>query len=140
MTIILSNKTMEVKQNYYVLTPTVLHMKLKIKMFTKTPGMIKINLIILKTLYLIKLTGKFKYEATGIPITEFIRLKDNDKAGKAAKGIKNNVIKKNIKHENYKDELFNNKQMLHTMKMIGSYEINKFSLSCLIRDTYQKMV
>ena len=52
----------------------------------------------------------------------------------------------NIKHEDYKDVLFNNtgKQMHHTMKTIrsknhqlGSYELNKVSLSCLDdKDTY----
>ena len=44
--------------------------------------------------------GKFKDEACGIPITEFIGLKsqmysyikDNEKGGKTAKGIKKNVI------------------------------------------------
>ena len=40
-------------------------------------------------------------------------------------------------HENYKDVLLNKKQLHHTMKAIrseknqlGSYEINKVSLSC----------
>ena len=40
-------------------------------------------------------------------------------------------------HEDYKDTLFNIKQMIHKMKSIrskshelGSYEINKVSLSC----------
>ena len=50
----------------------------------------------------------------------------------------------NIKHEDYKDVLFNNKQMHHTMKTIrsknhqlGSYELNKVSLSCFDdKDTY----
>ena len=57
--------------------------------------------------------------------------------GKTAKGIKKNVIKKDAKHENYKDVLFNNKQVYHKMKTIrsqrhqlGSYEINKISPSC----------
>ena len=92
-----------------------------------------------------KVIGKFKDEAAGIPITEFVGLrskmysymKDNDKGGKTAKGIKKNIIKKNITHENYKNVLFNNKQMHHTMKTIrsnlhqlGSYELNKVSLSC----------
>ena len=92
-----------------------------------------------------KVIGKFKDEACGIPITEFVGLrskmysyvKDDKKGGKTAKGIKKNVIKNNIKHENYKDTLFNNKQMHHKMKTIrsknhqlGSYEINKISLSC----------
>ena len=92
-----------------------------------------------------KVTGKFKDEAAGIPITEFIGLrskmysyeKDNKKGGKTAKGIKKNVIKKDITHENYKNVLFNNNQIRHRMKTIrsqkheiGSYEINKVSLSC----------
>ena len=64
-------------------------------------------------------------------------MKDNDKDEKTAKGIKKNAIKKNIKHEDYKDVLLNQKQLFHTMKTIrsqnhqlGSYEINKVSLSC----------
>ena len=78
-------------------------------------------------------------------ITEFIGLKtkmysyvkDNEKGGRTAKGIKKNVIKNNIKHEDYKNTLINNEQMHHKMKTIrsqrhqlGSYEINKVSLSC----------
>ena len=92
-----------------------------------------------------KVIGKFKDEAAGVPICEFVGLrskmysymKDNQTGGKTAKGIKKNVIKKNIRHENYKDTLFNNKQMYHKMNTIksqnhqlGSYEINKVSLSC----------
>jgi len=64
-------------------------------------------------------------------------IKDNQKGGKTAKGIKKNIIKNVIAHEDYKDTLFNNKQMFHKMKTIrsenhnlGSYEINKVSLSC----------
>ena len=92
-----------------------------------------------------KIIGKFKDETCGIPITEFVGLKskmysyvkDNEKGGKTAKGIKKNVIKNNIKHEDYKNTLINNEQMHHKMKTIrsqrhqlGSYEINKVSLSC----------
>ena len=80
-----------------------------------------------------KVIGKFKDEACGIPITEFV----DEKGGKTAKGIKKNVIKNNIKHEDYKNTLINNEQMHHKMKTIrsqrhqlGSYEINKVSLSC----------
>jgi len=64
-------------------------------------------------------------------------IKDNQKGGKTAKGIKKNIIKNNIKHADYKEVLFNNKQIHHTMKTIrssnhqlGSYELNKVSLSC----------
>ena len=50
-----------------------------------------------------KVIGKFKDEAAGVPIREFVGLrskmycyiKDNQKEGKTAKGIKKNVIKKN---------------------------------------------
>ena len=64
-------------------------------------------------------------------------VKDNEKRGRTAKGIKKNVIQNNIKHEDYKNTLINSKQMHHKMKTIrsqrhqlGSYEINKVSLSC----------
>ena len=92
-----------------------------------------------------KVLGKFKDEASGVPIIEFVGLrskmysymKDNDKDVKTAKGIKKNIITKNIKHEDYKEVLFNNKQMHHTIKTIrsnnhqlGSFELNKISLSC----------
>ena len=51
-----------------------------------------------------KVIAKFKDEAAGVPICEFVGLrsqmysyvKDNQKGGKTAKGIKKNVIKKNI--------------------------------------------
>ena len=92
-----------------------------------------------------KVIGKFKDEAAGIPIIEFVGLrskmysyiKDDNNGGKTAKGIKKNVIKNNIMHNDYKETLFNNKQMFHKMKTIrsvdhkiGSYELNKVSLSC----------
>ena len=92
-----------------------------------------------------KIIGKFKDEAAGVPIIEFVGLrskmysymKDDMNGGKTAKGIKKNVIKKDIKHEDYKNVLFNNKQIHHKMKTIrsekhqlGSFELNKISLSC----------
>ena len=57
-----------------------------------------------------KVIGKFKDELAGIPIKEFIGLrskmcsymKDDDQNNKTAKGIKKNIIKNNIKHEDYK--------------------------------------
>ena len=91
-----------------------------------------------------KVIGRMKDEAAGVPITGFIGLrskmysyiKDNNKGGKTAKGIKKAVIKKDINHINYKETL-NNQQMHHKMKTIrsnchdiSSYEINKVSLSC----------
>lgn len=91
------------------------------------------------------LTGKFKDEDAGIPIVEFTGLRskmhsyvkdDGKKNEKIAKGLKKYVIKKNIANQDYKDTLQNNKQIYHTMKTIrsachqlGSYELNKISLS-----------
>ena len=74
-------------------------------------------------------------------------LKDTDGCGKTVKGIKKNIIKKDIEHENYKDVLFNNKQVYHKMKTIrsqrhqlGSYEINKtHSAASMINDIYMIM-
>ena len=92
-----------------------------------------------------KVIGKFKDEACGVPITEFVGLKskmysyvkDNEKGGRTAKGIKKNVIKNNIKHKDYKNTLINNEQMHHKIKTIrsqrhqlGNYKMNKVSLSC----------
>ena len=75
-----------------------------------------------------KVIGKFKDEAAGVPITEFVGLKskmysyvkDNQTGGKTAKGIKKNVIKNDIEHVNYRQTLFNNEQMHHKMKTIKS--------------------
>ena len=92
-----------------------------------------------------KVIGCFKDEAAGVPVVEFVGLrskmysymKDNDKGGKTAKGIKKNVIENNLTHENYKAVLFNDKQIHHKIKTIrsekhqlGSFELNKISLSC----------
>ena len=64
-------------------------------------------------------------------------IKNDGKGGKTAKGIKKNVIKNDLKHEDYKNVLPNDRQLHHKMKTIrcqkhqlGSYEINKISLSC----------
>ena len=85
-----------------------------------------------------KVIGKFKDEAAGVPICEFVGLrskmysyiKDNKKGCKKAKGIKKNVIKKDIQHENYKETLFNNEQMHHKMKTIRSqnHKLSSFFL------------
>ena len=86
-----------------------------------------------------------KDDAGGRIITEFVGLrskmysytKEDSSGGKTAKGVKKNVIKKVIKHENYRHVLFNSQQLHHNMKTIrsvnhrfGSYVINKVSLSC----------
>ena len=92
-----------------------------------------------------RVISKFKDEAAGMPIVEFVGLrskmysyvKDNGKNGKTAKDVRKYVIKNNITHENFKDCLLNGKQMLHSMRtiksechQIGSYKLNKISFSC----------
>ena len=99
--------------------------------------------------------GKFKDEACCVPITEFVGLKSkmysyvksNNKGGKTAKGIEKNIIKNDIKHEDYKKVLLNNKQLRHKMKTIrsqkhqlGSYEIKYHSAVLMISVTYIIMV
>ena len=124
-----------------------------------------------------KVIGKFKDEAAGKPILEFVGLKskmysyikedyekvqlqitkkddrfkfqmveakDNEKFikkyvdinNKTAKGVEKNVIKKEIKHTNYRNVLFHNEKMHHQMcsirsefHQISSYHLNKVSLS-----------
>ena len=71
---------------------------------------------------------KFKEETCCVPITEFVGLKskmynyikNDEKGGKTTKGIKKNVIKNNIKHEDYKNTLINNELMHDKMKTIRS--------------------
>ena len=86
-----------------------------------------------------------KDETSGVPIREFIGLrsimyiyvKNDENGSKTAKGIKKNIVKNVIRHEDYKNSLFNKTQIFHKMKTIRSekheiysIEINKKSLSC----------
>ena len=64
-------------------------------------------------------------------------VKEDGGCGKTAKGIKKSVIKKDVKHVDYRNTLLNSEQMHHKTKTIrsenhqlSSYEINKVSLSC----------
>ena len=91
-----------------------------------------------------KVIGKFKDEAAGQPITEFVGLKSKmysytteSKNHKTAKGVKKNVVKRDLNHEYYLACLQNNTMMRHKMKgfragchRVCSYEFNKISLSC----------
>ena len=91
-----------------------------------------------------KVVGKFKDETQGIPIREFIGLRskmysiklDDDSEKKTAKGIVRNVIKKHLKHEQYKSILETGDRINSSMKMIRSFDhniytvnVNKVSLS-----------
>ena len=66
-----------------------------------------------------KVLGKMKDECAGVPIAEVVCLrskmysvlKANEKIIKKAKGVKSNVVKKQISHENYKETLFERSQI-----------------------------
>ena len=91
-----------------------------------------------------KIIGKFKDETAMKPIIEFVGLrskmysiKTENSESKKAKGIKKNVVRKDIMHTNYKDTLFNASQSFVQMKtirsdhhVIRSYKLNKIGLSC----------
>ena len=90
-----------------------------------------------------KVIGKFKDEAGGVPIVEFVGLKSKmysykteSKENKTAKGVKKGVIRKELCHSDYRKTLFGMGTLRHRMKtirsdhhQIASYEINKVSLS-----------
>ena len=91
-----------------------------------------------------KVLGKMKDECGGMPIDEVVAIRPKmysvNKADKKnirkAKGVKKNVIEKEITHEHYKEALFERKQFMHKMKILRSegHEMygmcmNKISLS-----------
>ncbi|XP_065662849.1 uncharacterized protein LOC136085468 [Hydra vulgaris] len=90
-----------------------------------------------------KVIGMFKDEAGGKQIEEFVGLRSklysykiHEKENKKCKGVKRNVVKNYITHNNYKDCLLNRKEHIRKMNIIRSHghevfteEINKVALS-----------
>ena len=84
-----------------------------------------------------KVIGKFKDETGGLPIKEWIGLRakmysmklENDQEKKTGKGIKKNVLKKDIKHADYKDCLFFQQEYVHVMKSFQSQGHQLFTMS-----------
>ena len=84
--------------------------------------------------------GKMKVEQKGIPINKFVGLKSKMYSILTDDGKESNTVKGvNIATEinEFRDTLFNKKVLRHKMKRIqnkkhklGTYEINKISLSC----------
>jgi len=91
-----------------------------------------------------KVIGKFKSETKMVPIEEFVGLrakmysiKTKNNESKRAKGIKRNVVRNNIVHNDYKDTLFDSGRShiaMNTIRsdkhIIMSYKLNKIGLSC----------
>ena len=87
---------------------------------------------------------KIKDETAGVATEEFVVLKpnlysylvDDNNEHKKAKGMNRHIVA-TISHNEYKDVLLNKKCLRHWMNRIqskdhkiGTYEINKISLSC----------
>src|SRR5271169_5740138 len=92
-----------------------------------------------------KVIGMFKDEACGKQIEEFIGLRaklysykmfEGGEENKKCNGIKKNVVKKTITHDDYKDCLFTKREQYRRMNVFRSYqhdiyteEVNKVALS-----------
>ena len=88
--------------------------------------------------------GRIKDETAGVAIEEFVGLKpkmypymvDDNSETKKTMGVNKNVDA-TISHNEYKDVMLNKKCLRHSMNRIqskdhriGTFEINKISLSC----------
>jgi hypothetical protein len=83
-----------------------------------------------------KVIGKFKDEACGKEILEFVGLRPkmysllySDKEIKKDKGVKGKIVKKKLKHEHYKNCLNEKKNETVDMNMIRSYNHQVFSIA-----------
>jgi hypothetical protein len=92
-----------------------------------------------------KVIGKFKDEAAGVPIIEFVGLrskmysyiKENGGGGMTAKCVKRYVIRNKLTQNNFIDVINTKGIMRHSMNTIrskkhniGTYEMKKITLSC----------
>ena len=91
-----------------------------------------------------KVIGMFKDEVAGRQITHFVGLRpklysyklEDEKANKKCKGIRKNIVKKYISHEDYEHCLFSGEKQMRSMNIIKSEnhdiyskEVNKIALS-----------
>ena len=75
-----------------------------------------------------KVLGKLKDECAGRAIAEYVGLRQKmysileagGKNTKKAKGVKKNVVKKHVRHEQYKEALFEKKTFRHGMDVLRS--------------------
>ena len=69
-----------------------------------------------------KVIGKFKDEAEGVPIIEFVGLRSKmySYVKENGKGVKKYVIKNKLTHDNFKSVIKKKEQMRHTMNTIRS--------------------
>ena len=79
--------------------------------------------------------GKMKDELNGEIIEEFVdlrakmySLKIKKEEMKKAKGVKKNVVKKDISHQDYVDCLFEERKFMHTMQTIRSFKHQLYTI------------
>ena len=87
-----------------------------------------------------KVLGKMKRELNGSKIVEFVGLKSKMYSLISSDGKEINkakIVNKKLRHDEYLHVLFNKKVVIHKMKRIqsklheiGTYDVNKISLSC----------
>lgn len=73
-----------------------------------------------------KVLGKMKDETASVPIAECVCLRPkmysilrvDQKCIKKAKEVKKNIVKKQIRHEQYKEALFGKKELTHGMNIV----------------------
>ena len=95
-----------------------------------------------------KVLGKMKDECNGVVISQFIGLRskmysiktENNEEIKKEKGVKKNVIKQEINHQNYKETLEKRIKMRHGMKLILSknhdiFTMHKYKITLCPLDT-----
>ena len=83
-----------------------------------------------------KVIGKFKDETGGLPIVEWIGLRakmysmmtDDGKEKKTGKGIKKSVLKKKIRHQDFKDCLMEKREFQHSMMNFRSKQHQLFTV------------
>ena len=83
-----------------------------------------------------KVIGKFKDETGGLPITEWVGLRakmysmmtEDGKEKKTGKGIKKSVLKKEVRHQDFKDCLMEKREYEHSMVNFRSQRHQVFTL------------
>ena len=82
-----------------------------------------------------KVIGKMKEELNREIIEEFVglrskmySLKTKKEEMKKAKGVKKNVVKKDISHQDYVDCLFEERKFMHTMQTIRSFKHQLYTI------------
>ena len=82
-----------------------------------------------------KVIDKIKDELSGEIIEEFVglklkmcSLKTKKEEMKKAKGVKKNVVKKDVSHQDYVDYLFVERKFMHTMQTIRSFKYQLYTI------------